>query len=310
MLLLFVIALLPLPSQAQGIDGRVLLAFHACDVQPCESPTRHEVYLAQSRSGQRFEIVPGWTPYPGSVPEVVRRGEQVYVFTTRQVRRASVHASTWPSPVPLVVHDEAGTVVQGVDPSAIVVDGQLWLYLLEGAPGQDPARCPRDTTTCERRILLAREDPGSDGSSFTLDPQPTLSVTVDPSWPTASDPEVLAAPGGGFVLLLSRGMAVESFVSSRPDGPWQRSGIIVEQGIGGVPSAVAWRRRFLTYVASRVEGVAAIRRAVVASLTSPIPRSRFHTIYPGIWGRVLVSSPSIALNEPGPPSTAAATAGP
>lgn len=303
-------------AHAAGMDRRFLLAFHACDGAACNDPRQHRVYLGQSNHGRRFEIVPGWTPYQGSVPEVLRRGETVYVYTVDRVRRARVDATAWRDPEPLVIRDATGTARGGVDPSAIVVDGRIFLYVLEGAPGQDPARCPPGIDTCERHIWLAREDVGSDGVSFTLDAEPTLSVPVTPSLPTASDPEVLALPDGGYLMLVSRGMAVEAFRAGAPWGPWASAGLVVDQGVGGVPSAAVLGRRFFTYVASRVAGTHVIRRAVTRSLESHVDTRKFVTIYPGVWGRNLVSSPSVALNVEGtpgpgaPPAAASATAGP
>lgn len=64
------------------INGKYLMAFHACDTAAdnCRDPRNHRVYLAQSDDGTQWSIVPGWTPHGGSVPDVIRRGETLYIY--------------------------------------------------------------------------------------------------------------------------------------------------------------------------------------------------------------------------------------
>ena len=59
----------------------LLMAFHTC-VSDCSTPRNHMIRLAQSADGASWTEVAGWQPYSGSVPDVFRRGDTVYVVGT------------------------------------------------------------------------------------------------------------------------------------------------------------------------------------------------------------------------------------
>jgi len=66
------------------ITAPYLMAFHACDTSAgidCNMPMNHKVYLAQSEDGVNWSLVPGWQPFQGSVPDVIRRGDTLYIYT-------------------------------------------------------------------------------------------------------------------------------------------------------------------------------------------------------------------------------------
>ncbi len=292
------------PAKAAPVTGRLLLAYHACDVAPCNDPRQHKVYVASSGGGRRFEVVDGWEPYAGSVPDIIRRGDTLYVYTTTQVRRGLRVGDHWLAPEALLLVDEQGNRVQGVDLSAIVVDGALVLYFLEGQVGSDPARCPVGSESCTRRFRMAVEEPGSDGTRFRVRSEPVLEVTIKGQNDSASDPDIFPLWGGGYGLLVSRGMSFDAFVAESPDGPWTARGSQVRQGGGGVPSGIATRWGYWAYVSARDRdtGIDGIRRARFREFGAGIDEASFRWIYPGVWGRASVSSPSIALNQPGSPA--------
>ena len=294
-------------AEAGSLSGRQVLVYHACDVPPCADPRSHMVYLATSNGSRRFAVPDDWEAYAGSVPDVVVRDQTVYVYTARELRRGIDRGARWLAPEALEVRTASGEVFQGVDPSAIVVGGRLYLYLMEGATGRDPARCAPGEKSCVKRFFVGREVQGSNGARFVLDSAPALEVPIAGTGDTASDPDVFDLPGGGFGLLISRGMAIDAYTSTTPTGPWTPLGRLVEQGGGGVPSAVATRHGLWLYVTARdpATGVESIRRARLDDLGEVVDPRRFRTIYPGVWGRAAVSSPSVALTAPDPPATPA-----
>lgn len=78
------------------ITGKYLMAFHACDAAAaeCRDPRNHQVYLAQSDDGAQWSLVPGWKPYPGSVPDVIRRGESLGLTATTHVESPGFAVNT------------------------------------------------------------------------------------------------------------------------------------------------------------------------------------------------------------------------
>lgn len=68
---------------------KYLMAFHSCvgGSPDCNKPAQHEVQLTQSQDGSTWTVVEGWQAYPGSVPDVLRRDEVLYVISTSGLRR-------------------------------------------------------------------------------------------------------------------------------------------------------------------------------------------------------------------------------
>ncbi len=158
------------PSTDPGISGAYLLAFHVCDpeVSDCSDPRNHSVYLAQSDDGGNWSVVPGWETYKGSVPDVIRRGETLYVYTPGKVRRYDFATETWESPVIVALTDTESDSF--VDPSLIIDDqDRLVLFYLAGIIGQDPAGCAPGETSCVKHFRSATEVEGSDGTQFVAD---------------------------------------------------------------------------------------------------------------------------------------------
>ncbi len=62
--------------------GKYLMSLSSCDtaVLDCHLPQNHEVYLAESENGLTWSLVSEWEPYPGSVHDVIRRGDKLYVY--------------------------------------------------------------------------------------------------------------------------------------------------------------------------------------------------------------------------------------
>ena len=285
-----------------SLPGQYFLAFLGCDHAAfnCLDPMNHRVYLAQSNDGASWSLVPGWQPYPGSVPDVIRRGKDLYVYTPGQVRRYRGATGTWESPVPVTLSDPAAN--NYVDPS-MTVDGQgrLVMFYLLGILGQDPAQCAPLQTTCTKHFHSATEVAGSDGTAFAVNPGDRVTVTIgNPG--SASDPDIYS-DHGRFILYVSRGQSVQAFTSTALHGVYVPIPSLPNGGIlttfGGVPAGYfdPLTARYWTYVQN-----GNIQRATHASLDAPIPSSSFVPVVDpvaiGLGPTFEIGSPSFAINAP------------
>jgi hypothetical protein len=293
------------PSSDPGISGAYLLAFHACDpdVSDCHSPRNHRIYLAQSDDGANWSVVPGWETYKGSVPDVIRRGDTLYVYTPDEVRRYDFATETWESPVSVELTDTESP--DGfVDPSLIIDDqDRLVLFYLVGIIGQDPAGCAIGETSCVKHFRSATEVEGSNGTEFVADSGDRLQVTITPP-STASDPDIFY-DGNRYVIYIARGQSIQVYTSQTllgdytllntlPDGYLT---YVVGIGSGYFDQATS---RYWTY-GHTFEGI--IRRAVHASLDESLSDSDFTTVLTGssigLGASYLVNSPGFAVNTTG-----------
>jgi outer membrane protein assembly factor BamB len=301
----------PTPTQSpiSNLQSPFLLAFHACDTTAtdCRDPRNHQVYLAQSDDGANWSLVPDWEPYQGSVPDVIRRGDTIYVYTPGRVRRYRFSTNTWEDPVPMTLTDPEATGGY-VDPSLFVDDqGRLVLFYLLGIVGQDPAGCAPGETTCVKHFHSAIEVEGSDGTAFVAEPGDRVQVTLDGPG-SASDPDIFY-DGNRYVLYISRGPSVQVYTSTTLHGSYTLSDSLPDGYLshaGGIPAghfdpATA---RYWTYVHT-TQGV--IGRAIHASLDMPLDESDFTTVLNsssiGLGASYQVGSPGFAVNTAGANST-------
>lgn len=192
------------------------MAFHACASGECASgPGSHKVYLAQSDDGGSWSLVPGWTPFQGSVPDVIRRGGTLYIYTPGKLARYNLETGAVDGPLDVKIQG----LDQGiVDPSLILDDqGRLVLFFLYGRIGGDPAGCPAGQDSCEQRFGSATEVEGSDGTLFALDNGDRVTVTVsrssDSTYKSASDPDIFF-DGRQYVLYLSHGQSTSVWIAA------------------------------------------------------------------------------------------------
>jgi len=293
------------PSSDPGISGAYLLAFHACDpdVSDCHGPRNHRIYLAQSDDGANWSVVPGWETYKGSVPDVIRRGDTLYVYTPDEVRRYDFATETWESPVSVKLTDTESP--DGfVDPSLIIDDqDRLVLFYLVGIMGQDPAGCAPGETSCVKHFRSATEVEGSNGTEFVADSGDRVQVTITPP-STASDPDIFY-DGNRYVIYIARGQSIQVYTSQTLLGDYTLlSGLpdgyltyVVGIGSGYFDQATS---RYWTY-GHTFEGI--IRRAVHASLDESLSDSDFTTVLTGssigLGASYLVNSPGFAVNTTG-----------
>jgi hypothetical protein len=187
------------------------MAFHARNAfaLDCNDPRNHRVYLAKSSDDLTSNLVAGWQPFPGSVPDVIRRGDTVYVYTGLSIVRLHLESGTvdTPATISLQTPDGKPADVLPTDVS-LIIDEQARpvLFILYGAMGSDPAMCAPGEATCAKRIGSATEVEGTDGAEFVLDDGDRLSVSVGAGTPlqSVSDPDILT-DGRDMYLLLSHG---------------------------------------------------------------------------------------------------------
>ncbi|MDA3002933.1 MAG: hypothetical protein O2998_02710 [Actinomycetota bacterium] len=278
---------------------KYLMAFHSCVVgsPDCNNPAQHEVQLAESPDGITWTLVEGWRAYPGSVPDVLRRDDVLYVISTSGLRRIDmVSGDVYEDRVELVGSDLFGFV----DPSlALLPTGELTLFFLPGQPGGDPASCGAQPS-CTREIRSALEIPQSQGGQFAVNPVAHVSVTIDQSCRGGdcffSDPDIFFN-GKSWVLYISRGRSTDAFISEDVNGPFDYASRVSDNS-GGVPAGI-WdpeRNTVLTYVSNGQEGTI----LTAESVDGLSPLRSFTEALSGAalpFKSGLVGSPGIAINE-------------
>lgn len=286
-----------------------LMAFHGCDGTLCRDPRNHVVYLAESVDGASWTMVPGWTTFFGSVPDVIQRGRTLYVYTANSmVARFDLDAGTVDRVPVRVTGLPSGVSSDWVDPSMFVDDaGQLVLFLMYAPLGSgDPARCASGVTSCTKQFFSATEVAGSNGTQFTLDPGDRATVTIPStgSQAAASDPDVFF-DGTQYVMYISHGSSTSVWTSTALRGTYTRSTTLpsgmLSSNRGGVPAGhfdVA-TSRYWTYVHAGQAGTSVIRRAVHANLTQALVDASFTTVMTGqgmgLGASISVESPSFAV---------------
>ena len=301
-----------------------LMSFHTCSLATtdCSNPTNHYTYIVQSNDGASWTLLPGFSTTQGSVPDLIRRGSRLYIYTPGKVARYNMDTNTWEPATNISIKHADGSKENFVDPSPIFDEnGSIVLFYLASGASGDPAKCATNETSCVKVFRSATEVPGSDGTQFTVDTGNRAEITVDAtgSRNAASDPDIFAGPTG-YVLYISRGQGVQALSSSTLKGTYRNiaglnNGILTESS-GGIPAghydpATA---RFWTYVTTtQTSGTQVVRRAVTTSLGSAIAENRFSTVVAGaaVVGMPVtpvVASPGFVVNEAGPtPATVSGT---
>ncbi len=282
------------PTKVSPPSQQYVMAFHGCKTGSgdCNNPSSHEVYLAQSNDGASWSLVPGWEPRDGSVPDVLRRGDTLYVISTGGVSRLNMQTGD-------VTHEQVS--IEGgenyVDPSlAQLPDGRLVMFYLPGIMGQDPAACAPGEGSCTRQIKSAVEVPGSNGTVFRADSGVRVSETITGG--TFSDPDIFFN-GSEWVLYVSRGQSINAYTSADLQGTFSYRGP-VSQNQGGVGSGMPTSQGGVqTFAHSSTRDSTVIVRGESATGTTPI--ANFATVItgPSIGLGNYVASPGVALNTPG-----------
>jgi hypothetical protein len=211
------------------------MAFHACSATDCGSPSNHFTYLAESSDLTNWTIVSGWTAYQGSVPDVIQKGTNLYIFNPGTVRKLDLVTGTLGTSRPVSIRTADGTAVRFVDPSPILDGaGKVALFYLDSTSvpvGVDPAGCV--SYPCAKNFGSAVEVEGSDMTEFTA--APGFRATVNISSGTASDPDIFAgAAADGYVMYISKGNNIEVWTSASLAGTYSLQTTVMNKG--GVPA--------------------------------------------------------------------------
>lgn len=276
------------------------MALHACDTArtDCSNPRNHQVYLAESQDGYQWSLVKGWIPYAGSVPDVIRRGTQLYVYSLPPTLvRYNLATSTQSTPTTFTV---SGTSSGGiVDPSLTLDEkGRFILFYMEGQIGGDPASCLQGQTSCTKIFKSATEVEGSDGTSFTVDRGSRATVLLSSTGTprAASDPDIFSN-NNGYVMYISHGANTSVWTANELRGSFKKLQDL-SIGTGGVASGYYNEAtgEYMTYAHINRNGVAVIRVARHNSLLHQLVESDWTTV---VTGTSLGLTSSHSVESPG-----------
>ena len=300
---------MPPPKPAQGKQaeiGKYLLSFHACDtakVSNCNSPQNHQTYVAHSNDGNAWQLLPNWQAYAGSVPDVIRRGNVLYIYTSN-LKLARYRLDTGQLETNIAV-----TGWNGVDPSLYLdAQGRLVMFYLNGfVPNGDPAQCAPGLSSCEKYIDSIVEVTGSDGTKFesVAGHRAVIKLGTGSSFTTGSDPDVFH-DGKQFVMYVSHGPSISVWTGVSLDATFVYQGILSDK-TGGIPAGYfdSGAKQYWTFAHITQNGRAVIRRASHANFDK-LSESSWATVLRGsdigLGNTSNVESPGFALNIEGPVS--------
>lgn len=286
----------PPPPPAFNASAPYLAALRVCASGSACNASSHEIRLASSQDGASFTLMPNATPASGGVPELVRRGDTLYLYANNTLHRYSLASGTWGAPVPVQVTNASGGAALVANASAIVDgDGRMTLFYLVGRTTGDAWSCA--SIICTKTIRSATEVTGSDGSSFAVDAGDRALLSTNT---TATDPDVYAGPGG-FVLLSGFGGSSRANEAAELRGTYSFASL-VSNGTGNFPAGHyhAPTGKHWIYVARSIDGAPpVIRRAIVEGIGAPAPASSFVTVgFAGLPPGAGVDSLSFLDNRP------------
>lgn len=271
------------------------MSFHICDAT-CYTVNDHMTNLAESDDGTNWTLVPNFTPLQGSVPDVIIRGEKLYLYNPGKVTRYNNSTGLWDlSPTMVSITDSVGMPVQYVDPSAYIDSlGRIVLFFLNstGNPmGQDPAGC--QTYPCTKYFDSATEVDGSDGTLFVKDPGHRLVYNLSSG--TASDPDIFY-DDSKYIIYISKGGSICAYTCNTLAGSYTAvaelpNAVLTFQG--GVPCGYydPVSGNYWSYVHSNVSGNVVIKQAIHAGLNSQL--NTFTTVMSG----PIIGEPSTSKTE-------------
>lgn len=237
--------------------------------------------LATSDDGGNFTAFPNTTPLGSGTPDVIRRGDTLYVYNGGQVHRYDVASRTWRAPASVTLTNANGTAAIGLNASAILdAEGRIVLFHLFAREGQGPG-CPvlSDGTIsplCTKTFRSATEVEGSDGTQFLVDAGNRATVVTNT---TASDPDVFAHPGG-YAMLVSAGGTVRLLTSAELRGTYAHREYVTNTS-GHTPTGHYHAPTSRYWIYTQTGGGAmpmAVKRAIVASLDDPLADDQFALI--------------------------------
>ena len=273
------------------------MAFHACSATDCGSPSNHYTYLAESSDLTNWSIVSGWTAYQGSVPDVIQKGTNLYIFNPGTVRKLDLAAGTLGASRPVAIRTVEGNQIRFVDPSPILDgSGRVALFYLDSTSvplGVDPAGCV--SYPCDKNFGSAVEVEGSDMTQFVADPGFRAVVNITSG--SASDPDIFAgASADGYVMYVSKGNSIEVWTSATLAGSYTRQSTVLNKG--GVPAGYHDGSQYWFFGALNQgsgKNIVAYKAATISGLPSaPASYTLTPGSFPGLGSSTrLVDSPGI-----------------
>lgn len=236
-----VLVLISLGSSAQPFTKPYIMSFHSCPYPACGTPQNHTVHLAESDDAETWTLVNNFPSYTGSVPDVITRGQKLYIYTPGKVKRYDQNLNQWETNTSTVtVLDSIGNPVQFVDPSAFINDaGLICLFFLNstGITG-DPAYCANPP--CTAYFDSAIEVPGSDGTQFIIQTGHRISYITNSNF-KPTDPDIFQV-GTTYYQYISYGTGTIVYASNQLHGtytiqPSLPNGYLTTQN-AGVPSGI------------------------------------------------------------------------
>jgi len=287
------------PPPAPGtLPGVFLLAFHACDTQStnCFNPQNHSTYLAHSDDGASWTPLPNFTTFSGSVPDLIRRGDKVYVYNPGRVRRYTISTQTMDTGVAVSMRTRTGAIEHFVDPAPYLdpsTNKIILFYLSSTGVIGDPAQC----TTCPMRS--ATEVEGSDGTQFVVDSGDRILVA------RGTDPDIFF-DGTRYIMYISEGASVRVATSPVLQGSYTLVSTLpggLLTNTGGVPAghydpATA---QYWTYLHTP-DNPSVIKRAIHPDFSRTLTESDFLTVvagatFTGLGASYVVQSPGFTVNQ-------------
>jgi len=268
--------------------SKYLMAYHVCATgsSDCTNPTNHKVRLAQSADGASWADVSGWTEYSGSVPELARRDNDLFVVSQGVTQIDLTTGVATRRTFVVLTADGENAMARDVAFGPALEDGRLSVVYVPSM---------QDIVTGEPEpVYFAEEVDGSDGTCFQYSAQ--IASTEGQSF-HITDPD-LFFDGLNFILYTSSGPNTHAFQSSTIDGSYTYVHQVASSSGGGVPSGVLNDAgQVMTYTNKEESngGPIAIYQAVHARGTVPTTFTKI--IDDDSAGALSAESPAVIRNE-------------
>ncbi|MCX6153050.1 MAG: T9SS type A sorting domain-containing protein [Candidatus Kapabacteria bacterium] len=282
---------------------KYLMAFHTCTGTNCGDPKNHVTKIAESDDLINWNLIPNLPQMPGSVPDLIARGDKLYVYNPGQVRTYNNSSKVWEPSSPVSIIDSNNNKIDFVDPSPYLdSNGKIVLFFLNstGLFGQDPAGCK--TYPCVKFFDSAIEEDAADGKKFRLVPGHRLTIVLQNG--SASDPDIFY-DGKDYILYISRGANTYAYHSSSLQGNYnvfQNLTNSLLTSAGGVACGYydSTTKKYYSYIHTNENGTTLIKVAVHQDFNSQLSPTDFK---PAISGTLMnlgansnCESPGITLN--------------
>ena len=294
-------------SAAGMFTNRHLLAFHACPMAQASNPENHYTYVAGSDNGLNWQVPTNYTAFKGSVPDLIRRGNIIYIYNPGTLHKYDTGAGDW-SFTNVTIQHPGGEEEFWVDPGVILDDqGRIVLFYLVGnTNGYDPAGLPPGATNATKIFRSATEVYGSDGSRFIVDDGDRAQVEISTGL-TCSDPDIVYTPGK-YLMLAAFCNSIKAMQCESLRGSYSNVPGLVGEGMlvlnVSIPSGhyVPATGKYWVFGGNMVESRYALFRGVTNSFQQTMNVMDFTiafdpTNYAGFGSNYLTASPGLADNS-------------